>query len=767
MHPLRSVIGFTALVTLGMAAGTGIGGVTATAASAKVQATGSVMTWGDNSAAELGNGSLASTTTPVAVGGSGGIQAISVGGRHVLARQSGGTVEAWGDDTSGQLGNGTAGAGDDAENPVTVAGLNDVTQVSAGAEHSLALLSNGTVMAWGDNSRGELGDASMANSDVPVAVPGLGGVTAVSAGDEFSLALLSNGTVMAWGDGGDGQLGGGKFTNSQDVPVLVKGLTGVTAISAGGEQALALKSNGTVEAWGENFDGQLGDGGPPGDSDRVVKVTGLTGAVAVAAGSDYSMALLSGGTVMAWGDNGFDELGQSDGVGGIESSNVPVAVPGLSSVTAISAGALFGLALLSGGTVEAWGDGSFGQLGNGSTGTVAPPIPVSSLTGVSAISAGGVSGAAVVAAAAPAPPAPTPSIWQVTSTPGPHKTVAVTDAQFNGVSTVSADSAWAVGSNEVSGQVPLAEAWNGSTWSKRTVPLPSGATEGTLNAVDELSPGNAWAVGSSGPDSLIEHWNGQAWSVLPSPDPGETNVLESVTGKGPDDVWAAGWFESTDSQFIAVLLAHWNGSAWTLIPPPSEAGIQLGEAVTEITPKDVWVVGDTAEDTFSAQWNGTAWRMVRTPKLTSKDSINFLTGVTALGASNIWASGYEGNVNDNLFSQPYMLHWNGKAWALTKVPNAGTEGSSLRATVALSPTDVWAVGDTDQDDGGLLALTEHYNGSSWSISPALDPGQLAGLPDDTLAGLASPGANTLWAVGAQEVPGQCCLRTLAMQTSSG
>src|SRR5580658_9936186 len=104
MHPLRSIIGLTALVTLGMAASTGMSGAAATAASATAEATSSVTTWGDNSAAELGNGSLASTTTPVAVGGSGSIQAISIGGRHVLALQSGGTVEAWGDDTSGQLG---------------------------------------------------------------------------------------------------------------------------------------------------------------------------------------------------------------------------------------------------------------------------------------------------------------------------------------------------------------------------------------------------------------------------------------------------------------------------------------------------------------------------------------------------------------------------------------------------------------------------------------------------------------------------------------
>jgi alpha-tubulin suppressor-like RCC1 family protein len=754
-------------VALVLAASTGPAGA---GASVATQAASSLMTWGDNSAGELGNGSLDASTTPVAVGGSGGITAVSAGGCHVLALDSGGTVEAWGDDTSGQLGTGAASANGDAENPVTVPGLSDVTQVAAGTEHSLALLSNGTVMAWGDNSRGELGDGTTTSSAVPVAVPGLTGVTAVAAGDEFSLAVLSGGEVMAWGDGGDGQLGNGTFTNIEDVPVRVKGLTGVTAVSAGGQQALALESNGTAEAWGENFDGQLGNGGGPGDVDTPVQVSGLTSAVAVAAGEEYSMALLANGTVDAWGDNGFDELGQPDGVGGIENSNVPVQVPDLGHVTAISAGALFGLALAAGGTVDAWGDGSFGQLGNATTNTVAPPVAVSGLTSVSAISAGGASAAAVVPAAAPAPPAPTPSIWQVTGTPRPHNVLTTADQELDGVSALNTDSAWAVGSSEVSGEVPLAEHWNGSTWSKEAVPLPSGATSGELDGVDELSPGDVWAVGStdsSQSDTLIEHWNGRVWSTVPSPDPGESNTLVSVTGQGPDDVWAAGWFESTGGDFIAVLLAHWNGTAWSMITPPSEGGIQFGDAVTEITPKDIWVVGDTGEGTFSARWNGTSWRMVNTPILQTKDSLNFLTGVSAVSASDIWASGYEGNVNDTLFSQPYMLHWNGSSWTLTELPDAGTEGSSLRATVALSASDVWAVGDTDQDDGALLALTEHFNGTGWSISPAAEPGQLAGLPDNTLAAVASPGPGMLEAVGAQESPGRCCLETLAMQTSSG
>jgi hypothetical protein len=122
-------------------------------------------------------------------------------------------------------------------------------------------------------------------------------------------------------------------------------------------------------------------------------------------------------------------------------------------------------------------------------------------------------------------------------------------------------------------------------------------------------------------------------------------------------------------------------------------------------------------------------------------------------------------VNNKLFDEPYMLHWTGSSWHLVKIPNAGTEGSLLRGTVALSATDVWTVGLTGQTDGALLALTEHFNGTSWAIMPASQPGQLAGEPDNTLSGIASTGTGTLWAVGSQEIPGQCCIRPLAVTTS--
>ncbi len=291
---------------------------------------------------------------------------------------------AWGDNLFRQLGDGSASALSDV--PVPVIGLKFVTAVAAGGDHSLALLANATVVAWGDNSFGQLGDESTVTSDEPVAVTGLTGVEAIAAGADHSLALLNNGTVMAWGDNESGQLGIGSSQETSEVPVAVKGLTGVKAISAGGDHSLALLSNGTVMAWGENESGELGDGTTK-MTTAPVAVKGLTGVVAISAGHDFSLALLSDGDVKAWGSDAQGQLGNNTVE---EQSSVPVDVNGLSGVTAIAAGAEHALALLSERTVMAWGEDGDGELGNGTIkASEETPVAVSGLSGVTAISAGG------------------------------------------------------------------------------------------------------------------------------------------------------------------------------------------------------------------------------------------------------------------------------------------------------------------------------------------------------------------------------------------
>jgi alpha-tubulin suppressor-like RCC1 family protein len=323
--------------------------------------------------------------------------------------------------------------------------LRNVTSVASGFGHSMALLNNGTPVAWGLNDNGQLGNGTTANSDVPTIVCAVGtappcyanpltSVSAIAAGDPipdgvgssfsngFSLALTKAGTVAAWGDDIEGELGNGASGSAADtsIPVNVCAvgaaspcgpniLTGVTAIAAGGAHSLALLSNGTVVAWGDNAFGQLGNGTMSTTPvSTPVPVPGLQGVIAIAAGALHSLALLNNGQVMAWGDGSSGELGN----GTLAASDVPVPVslPVGATVAAVAAGRTDSFALRADGTVLAWGDNQYGELGDGTGGGFAfSDVPVSVcavgtaapcgtnvLNGVEAISAGGFSVLAVV-----------------------------------------------------------------------------------------------------------------------------------------------------------------------------------------------------------------------------------------------------------------------------------------------------------------------------------------------------------------------------------
>jgi alpha-tubulin suppressor-like RCC1 family protein len=368
---------------------------------------GEVTSWGRNELGQLGNGTLEDSDAPGSVTGLAQVTAIAAGEEHSLALLGNGTVVAWGSNFEGALGDGTTsgpetcerfagGRGPCSKTPIPVAGLKEATAISAGLADSLALLANGTVMAWGADEHGQLGDGSTEDPRVPVEVAGLTEVVAISAGQGDSLALLANGTVMAWGSNNAGQLGDGATTGPEacgeegeglpcsKLPVRVEGLSEVVAISAGAECNLALLKNGTVVAWGGD---DLGNGTLAG-SDVPVPVSDLSEVVAISAGAESNLALLKNGTVMSWGGNYFGLLGD----GSTEGSDVPVEVSGLSGVIAISVGSSSALALESNGTVKAWGSDEYGQLGDGESGyknSSNVPIVVSGLAGVGAIAAGG------------------------------------------------------------------------------------------------------------------------------------------------------------------------------------------------------------------------------------------------------------------------------------------------------------------------------------------------------------------------------------------
>ncbi|MGH2895149.1 MAG: RHS repeat-associated core domain-containing protein, partial [Solirubrobacteraceae bacterium] len=225
----------------------------------------------------------------------------------------------------------------------------------------------------------------------PIQVAGLSGVTQIAGGDDFVCALLSNGTVECWGSNLYGQLGNasvtgscqGQFNVCSSSPVQVSGVSGATAIAAGASHSLAIKAGATVWAWGLNSSGQLGNNSTT-TAKTPVQVSGLSGAIAIAGGASHSLALKSDGTVWAWGLNSSGQLGNNS----TTTSKIPVQVKNLTGVIAIAAGANDSLALKSDGTVWAWGLNSSGQLGNGTTTTSKIPVQVKNLTGIAAIGSG-------------------------------------------------------------------------------------------------------------------------------------------------------------------------------------------------------------------------------------------------------------------------------------------------------------------------------------------------------------------------------------------
>ena len=252
-------------------------------------ASGEVKSWGENESGQLGTGDTNERTVPVAVKTLKNVKSVSAGADHALALLSNGTVMAWGNNELGQLGTGNTKSSDV---PVAVKGLSGVAAVAAGGNFSVAVLSNGTVEAWGSDEVGQLGvlPPEEGFSDVPVQVSSLSDITAVAAGANHALALTGSGTVMAWGDDSLGELGNGKVGGSQETPVEVGGLTGVQAISAGSQDSAALLGNGTLMTWGVNKFGTLGDGTSGEPSGVPVNVNGITKVASVSAGGTQMLA---------------------------------------------------------------------------------------------------------------------------------------------------------------------------------------------------------------------------------------------------------------------------------------------------------------------------------------------------------------------------------------------------------------------------------------------------------------------------------------------
>lgn len=359
-----------------------------------------LLAWGSNGSGQFGDNTVVDSLLPKAVNRAGSlaaknITALATGSNHSIALASDGTVSAWGFNGNGQLGN---SATTDSRIPVTVtSGTGSalsgkvVIAIAAGQFHNLALCSDGTLVSWGYNFYGQLGNGNTTQSSSPVAVTRTGvlsgkTITAIAAGAYHSLALCSDGTLAAWGYNGNGELGNGG-TGFSTLPVAVD-LSGVLsakiigAVSAGSFHNIVLCTDGTLAGWGYNGTGQLGDGTTNSRSVPVLVNTSgvLSGKLAtqVTAGYYHTAVLCNDGAIATWGFGGNGELGN----GTLQSSPIPVLTIriGLFAgkiVARLTAGAAHTLASCTDGNSFAWGFNGDGELGNGSMESVSStPVAV-------------------------------------------------------------------------------------------------------------------------------------------------------------------------------------------------------------------------------------------------------------------------------------------------------------------------------------------------------------------------------------------------------
>jgi alpha-tubulin suppressor-like RCC1 family protein len=360
-----------------------------------------VYAWG---AGPLGTaGGVGDSVVPAPVIGLSGVRSVIGGGTNGYAVLADGTVHAWGSNYLGQLGNGWSNATSGGSRaPVPVVGLSAVTAIAAGSGYAFALRNDGTVWAWGSNWHGELGNGTRTHSNVPVRVSGLTDVVAIAGGDTNNngYALRADGTVWAWGAGW-GALGNGTYDEGSAVPVQVSGLTGVTAI---GRDGYALRGDGTVWAWGSNGAGELGNGeecvpDEPCVATTPVQVSGLTEVTSVAGAWENGYALRSDGTVWAWGADYNGDLGDGGDCGPyycVSRTPVQTSITDVEQLVSLFYG---GYALRSDGTVWSWGANFSGALGTPAVPIdekATSPVQVAGLPSVSGISSGSSTGYALV-----------------------------------------------------------------------------------------------------------------------------------------------------------------------------------------------------------------------------------------------------------------------------------------------------------------------------------------------------------------------------------
>ena len=342
---------------------------------------GSIQCWGAGDYDLEANDAATHSAVPLAISGITGAIALAYNGEHSCALLDKGTIQCWGDNTAGQLGNGVkASFGHPELDPVDVLSVIDAVSVTAGWGHSCALIAGGTLECWGHNYYGQLGNGNTNESLVAVPVLDITSATTVVSGSDHNCALLGGGTIQCWGYNYNFELGSNTGLDlstgglpPSTIPVTVLNITSAIAVAANSDKSCAVLKSGSAQCWGIIDLLERGsDYTMNMQTLEPVNIPGISSAIAISAGGSHSCVLLRDGTIQCWGDNSYGQLGDGTHNG----YGLPVNVLGITNAIAVAAGGTHSCALLSGGSIECWGANGSGQLGNGNTSDSAVPVEV-------------------------------------------------------------------------------------------------------------------------------------------------------------------------------------------------------------------------------------------------------------------------------------------------------------------------------------------------------------------------------------------------------
>ncbi len=347
--------------------------------------------------------------------------------------------------------------------------------------------------------------------------------------------------------------------------------------------------------------------------------------------------------------------------------------------------------------------------------------------------------------------------WEVVYSPSPNGNgflTAITHvpgtAELWSVGIYNADFHW----------LTLIEHWDGASW--QVVPSPNHPdADHYLRSVFAVAPNDVWTVGrydpqGGGSSTLILHWDGVSWSIIPSPNPTVYNELRGVVAAAPNDVWAVGYhFVSSLSPNVLgqqTLIEHWDGASWSIVSSPNVGthdNLLQAVAAMPNTQANLWAVGyyyrdDGNPSTLIMRWDGIAWSVVPSPDGSTRE--NYLTGVSSVGENDAWSVGYY-NLPSGLYL-PLTEQWDGTSWQVVPSPSLSSSLTALAAVSSISSTDVWAVGSYFNDDAAQLTLAQHWDGISWQVFSTPNP---AGTDSNEAINVFSSVANVpgigVWAGG--------------------